>query len=1656
MDVSFLKQKKKRTFARTTFLAALLGLSFVFIFSPFQIAQAALAIDPSTPARTSGSDPRTTASFSPPANSLLLAMVSSDSALGSNPTIAITNNGAALTWNLIAERSKGDTGAQDGEASAFYAILPTARTGMTVTATITDQNQRISIKVYVITGHNPVSPIGAVGEGSSTTNNITPIIYTSTTAGSLGFGVSNDWSAAGLPTSTDQKDAFTLAGYISGLSAYKSASTSVVGTPVTINFDAAGTGAVQWNWVGFEVKPNGPPDTTPPTVSLTAPLDGSTVSGSTVTVSANASDNVGVVGVQFKLDGANLSTEDITSPYSITWNTTTITNGSHVLTAVARDAAGNTATATNVNVTVSNPPLISGISASSITQTSALINWTTNVPADSQINYGTVLPYDSSTVLDPALVTSHSQLLSGLVENTTYHYQVLSRDATGVLASSSDNTFTTLPPPDTTPPTVSLTAPLDGTTVSGSISVSATASDNVGVVGVQFKLDGANLSTEDITSPYSITWNTTAVTNGSHVLTAVARDAAGNTAITSDVSVMVNNPPIISGINVASITYNSAVISWNTNVLADSQIMYGTTINYDLSTTLDTTLITSHSQTLSGLVSSTLYHYEILSKDGSGVLAVSSDGTFTTAAPPDTTPPTVSLTAPLDGSTVSGSAVTVSASASDNVGVVGVQFKLDGASLGVEDTTSPYSISWDTTTTSNGSHVLTAVARDAAGNTATAANVNVTVNNTDTTPPIISSVAASSITTTGATITWTTNEASDSQVEYGTTISYGSSSALNVSLLTSHSISLGGLAASTLYHYRVKSRDAAGNLATSGDVTFTTTATGTALTVNGSQKFQTIDGFGTNINSLSWNNDNSAAAIDMLADTMGQTTWRVVFDMEDWESTNDNADPNTPNWTYYNALYSNTKFQNLWGTLHYLNQKGFNSTIALSFMGITPSWMGGATINTAQEDEAVEMITTLVYYARNTANVQFGMLDPFNESDWGHNEGPTLSSTQYVRLLHKISDKLDTMGLGDIRFMGPNTADVNSGVNTYMPEMMADSVVVNKTDHFAFHSYSSSTGGADNAIKNSAYPNKNFWMTEYTTATDAFSLLAGNPSGLMIWEGFDSVFNHAILNGFGSAPGNDDSFGPAPLAYNSLTHTYTPRLGFYQNEQIFKFVPPGSVRISAVESNGNVTEYAFYNQTNGRFTIVGQNTGSAVTFNTTLQNLPSLTALEFYKTDLSSNFQKGSDIAVSGNAFSFVAPANSVFTLTGLAFIDAIPPSNPGSLAGSGNIGNAVLTWSAATDNIGVTAYNIYRSTVSGFTAAPANKIGQTTGLTYTDFAPAGTYYYLITAQDAAGNIGPVSNEASAIITSDTTPPTVSLTAPLDGANVTGSITVSANASDDVGVAGVQFKLDGNNLGTEDTVSPYAISWDSATTTNGSHVLTAVARDNAGNTATAIIVNVTVNNVAAPINLVQKFSNITSGASSLATTFTSSVTQGNFILVTASGWPNGGTIAVTDSRGNAYTRAGNIQLTSGNSFTAIFYAKNVIGGTDTVTLSNGVSGTQLSVTISEFSGVDRVSPLDSVVGVSGSGTTPSSGNLTPTVTGDLVIGTGTHDVSNIVTSPGSGFTMLAIATEEGTSHQPLATEYRVINNTSPLPANFSLSSGGPWAQIGALFKAASQ
>jgi peptidoglycan/xylan/chitin deacetylase (PgdA/CDA1 family) len=99
----------------------------------------------------------------------------------------------------------------------------------------------------------------------------------------------------------------------------------------------------------------------------------------------------------------------------------------------------------------------------------------------------------------------------------------------------------TTPPPTPTPPTVQITSPANGATVSGTQAVTATATDAQAVASVQFKLDGANLGAPDTSAPYSVNWDTNLSLNGNHTLGAVATNTANLTATAPDVTVTVNN-----------------------------------------------------------------------------------------------------------------------------------------------------------------------------------------------------------------------------------------------------------------------------------------------------------------------------------------------------------------------------------------------------------------------------------------------------------------------------------------------------------------------------------------------------------------------------------------------------------------------------------------------------------------------------------------------------------------------------------------------------------------------------------------------------------------------------------------------------------------------------------------------------------------------------------------------------------------------------------------------------------------------------------------------------------------------------------------------------------------------------------------------------------
>ena len=320
--------------------------------------------------------------------------------------------------------------------------------------------------------------------------------------------------------------------------------------------------------------PASPTDTTPPSVTLTAPSQGSTVSGM-VTLTATATDNVGVVGVQFHLNGSNLGAEDSTNTYSVAWDTSEVAPGSYSLTATARDAAGNSTTATPVSVTVAappdtTPPSIPGNLTAQVDSSSAIsLNWTASTDQVGVTGYEI---FRNEVFMATTTTTRYQD--ANLAPLTSYTYTVRARDAAGNASLPSTSvSATTLALPDTTPP--SIPSEMTGTMLAtAAVALSWEAStDNVQVAGYQVMRNNVPLATTSFPS-YQDAGLSAEVT---YTYTVKAYDQAGNTSgLSNPVSLIL--PPSTSTLSV-SLVGNGMVTSSPTGIRCPSNscsASYGT------------------------------------------------------------------------------------------------------------------------------------------------------------------------------------------------------------------------------------------------------------------------------------------------------------------------------------------------------------------------------------------------------------------------------------------------------------------------------------------------------------------------------------------------------------------------------------------------------------------------------------------------------------------------------------------------------------------------------------------------------------------------------------------------------------------------------------------------------------------------------------------------------------------------------------------------------------------------------------------------------------------------------------------------------------------------------------------------------------------------
>jgi glucose/arabinose dehydrogenase len=467
-------------------------------------------------------------------------------------------------------------------------------------------------------------------------------------------------------------------------------------------------------------------DTTPPTVSLTPPTS---ILAGTVNLAATASDNVGVVGVKFLLDGnSTIGAEDTTSPYGVAWNTTTASNGTHNLTAQARDAANNVATSTAFTVTVDNQAptgtvvINGGAAATNSTTVTLTLSATDAVTSVTQVRFSNS---GNSYSTAEAFAPTKTWTLSNAAGTKTVYAQF--RDAAGNWSTAATDTIVL----DRTAPTISGRT---ATNITGSSAQITWTTNEAATSRVEYGLTTSYGSSTTL-DPTLVTAHSVALTglasNTTYNYRVRSIDAAGNEAVSANstfktaVAADTIPPSTPTGLAATAISSTQINLSWtastdNVAVTGYQILRNGTQVGSSTTTTFSDT----------GLSPNTTYSYTVRAVDAAANTSDLSVPASATTIAPDTTLPTVAITAPAGGAQLSGT-ITISANASDNVGIGGVAFLVDNAVVGGgEDTTSPYSVTWDTTAVSNGAHTIVARARDTSNNLADSAPVSVTVSNT--------------------------------------------------------------------------------------------------------------------------------------------------------------------------------------------------------------------------------------------------------------------------------------------------------------------------------------------------------------------------------------------------------------------------------------------------------------------------------------------------------------------------------------------------------------------------------------------------------------------------------------------------------------------------------------------------------------------------------------------------------------------------------------------------------------------------------------------------------------------------------------------------------------------------------------------------------------
>jgi hypothetical protein len=461
----------------------------------------------------------------------------------------------------------------------------------------------------------------------------------------------------------------------------------------------------------------------PPQVNITSPTsNASFTSGSSITITANATDTNGTISKVEFFQGSTKLGEVLASPYAFTW--TNVPQGTYSLTAKATDNLGATTTSPGVTITVTNPNLPPTVSITSpVNNASFTAGSSITINASATDSDGTVSKvefFQGTTKLGEVLTSPYSFVWTSVPAGS---YSLTSK-ATDNLGLATTSTAIAITVTSTNAPTVSITSPVNNASFTSgkTITIAATAKATNGTISKVEFYQGATKLGQDTTSPYSFAW--AKAPSGNYSLAVKATDSHGVSTTSSSVSITVDNPPVVSIVSPAT---NSSFVAgtWIT-INANATDSDGTIAKVEFfqgTTKLGEDLTSPYSFVWTG-ASAGRYTLTTKATDNLSVITTSAAIAITVTTP--NMPPAVLITTPVNNSTfTTSSTVTITANATDSDGTISkVEFFQGTTKLG-EALTSPYSYAWSSIIAGN--YSLTAKATDNAGASTISSAIAITI-----------------------------------------------------------------------------------------------------------------------------------------------------------------------------------------------------------------------------------------------------------------------------------------------------------------------------------------------------------------------------------------------------------------------------------------------------------------------------------------------------------------------------------------------------------------------------------------------------------------------------------------------------------------------------------------------------------------------------------------------------------------------------------------------------------------------------------------------------------------------------------------------------------------------------------------------------------------